>query len=326
MRRLKYIFLAIGIGLLAIVFAESDVAEVIARVRQVGWGMAVVLGLYFAAFLIDSMTWHIALTPVPLSGKWLYRVWRTRMVGEAFNAVIPAGGMGGEPLKAVLLRRSYDVKYHDGTASLIIAKTVNMMALILFLAVGFALMLGALTLPASYQFVAGAGLMALAAGVFFLFIFQRYRITSLAGTWIAGLRFGKQLESVLHHIHDVDDRLAGFYTSYKRRFAWAVLLAFVNWVLGAFEIYFAMAFLGRPVSLADAWIIESVAQLVRTGAFFIPGAIGVQEGAFVLITAAMTGSPALGLAFAMVRRFREILWIAWGFALGWRFSRSSPAV
>ena len=73
-----------------------------------------------------------------------------------------------------------------------------------------------------------------------------------------------------------------------------------------------MQFLGHPISLIDAWIIESVAQLVRAGTFFIPASIGVQEGAFVIIGAAMSGSPTIGFAIAVVRRIREIIWMGWG--------------
>ena len=69
--------------------------------------------------------------------------------------------------------------------------------------------------------------------------------------------------------------------------------------------------------LADAdWIIEAVAQLVRTGTFFIPASIGAQEGAFLLVCGAITGSPTLGVSVSVVRRLREVIWIVWGFTLG----------
>jgi hypothetical protein len=62
------------------------------------------------------------------------------MVGEAFNYTIPAGGMGGEPVKAVLLKRYFDIDYDDTIASLVMVKTINLIALIGFLSIGFALM------------------------------------------------------------------------------------------------------------------------------------------------------------------------------------------
>ena len=59
---------------------------------------------------------------------------------------------------------------------------------------------------------------------------------------------------------------------------------------------------------------------MRSGTFFIPASIGAQEGAFLLVYTAITGSPSLGIAVALVRRLREVLWIGWGVALGSLFS------
>ena len=73
MRLLKTLYFLIGVALLATVLMQIDGGEVMARVREVGWGLAVVLGLYFAAFSIDSLTWLLTLTSITLSVKGLYR-------------------------------------------------------------------------------------------------------------------------------------------------------------------------------------------------------------------------------------------------------------
>jgi uncharacterized membrane protein YbhN (UPF0104 family) len=78
-----------------------------------------------------------------------------------------------------------------------------------------------------------------------------------------------------------------------------------------------MWFLGAPVSPSEAWLIEAVAQMVRTGFFFVPASLGVTEAAMVLVFDALTGRPALGFAVALIRRARELVWIAWGLWLGW---------
>ena len=62
--------------------------------------------------------------------------------------------------------------------------------------------------------------------------------------------------------------------------------------------------------------------IARAMAFFIPGTIGVQEGALTLIIRSITGDASLGLAVALVRRGREIIWIVWGFLIGWRYSKA----
>jgi uncharacterized protein (TIRG00374 family) len=322
-RFLKYLYLGIGVVVLGFVLAETDLAEVGVHVAEVGFGIVVLVTIYFIAFAIDSVTWQMTIRGVPLNLVWAYRAWKLRMVGESFNAVIPAGGMGGEPVKAVLLKTHYGVDYREGTASLILAKTINMIALVIFLIAGFALMIQAEALPRAYEVVAGVGLLAFATGVFLFFVIQRLSITSLTGTWISRRRFARRVEDILHYIHDMDDRLVHFYTENKGRFAGALVLALVNWLLGAVEIYYTLVFLDNPITWAEAWIIEAVAQMVRTGAFFIPAAIGVQEGAFLLVCGAITGSPSVGLAVSVVRRIREIIWIIWGFALGALYSIKS---
>ncbi len=324
MRLLKIFYLGLGVLLLGFVVAEIDLAEVALQVAKVGYGIIVIVGIYFVAFAIDSVTWQMTIRGVPLDLVWAYRVWKLRMVGESFNAVIPAGGMGGEPVKASLLKSHYGINYREGTASLILAKTINMIALVIFLIGGFALMIEGQALPKAYEYVAGFGLLAFAVGVFLFFVIQRLSITSLTGTWISRWRIGRRLEDILHHIHDMDERLVHFYTQAKGRFAGALFLALVNWMLGVVEIYYALVFLDRPITWAEAWIIEAVAQMVRTGAFFIPAAIGVQEGAFLLVCGAITGSPSIGVAVSVIRRIREVIWIIWGFAVGALYSIKSP--
>lgn len=320
MRALKSLYLLLGVGLLALVVAEIDVAEVADQVARIGFGFLVILAIYLVAFAIDSVTWQMTIPSIPLNGLWAYRIWKLRMVGEAFNTVMPGGGMGGEPVKAVLLKKHYGVGFREGTASLILAKTINMMALVAFLVVGFVLMIGGTSLPMPYETVAAAGLVGLGVAVALFFVIQRFGVTSLTGKWLSRWRVTRRIKDALHHIHDMDQRLIGFYTKARGRFAVACALAFANWLLGVAEVYCALMLLGYPVSWADAWIVEAAAQLVRTGAFFIPAAIGAQEGTFLLVCGAITGSPTLGVSVAIIRRLREIIWIVWGFAIGSLYS------
>ena len=89
------------------------------------------------------------------------------------------------------------------------------------------------------------------------------------------------------------------------------------------EPYFQGHFPGNPV-MPGVLIIESMAQLVRAGTFFIPASIGAQEGIFVVTIQLLTGSMELGLAAALVRRVRELAWVAPALLLAWRWSVISP--
>jgi hypothetical protein len=61
------------------------------------------------------------------------------------------------------------------------------------------------------------------------------------------------------------------------------------------------------VGWGDALLLESLGQAIRGAAFAIPGALGVQEGGYLLLApfAGLTPDAALALSFA--KRAREIL-------------------
>jgi glycosyltransferase 2 family protein len=318
---IRLLFLALGLGLLGYILQRTDLPALWSQVVQVGaLGFGIILALYLCAFLADTLSWQLTFSSPVLDLRWFKRLFLVRTVGEALNNLTPLAGMGGEPVKAVLLKKYYTIDYRESAASLLLAKTTNLIALVVFLCGGFVLLINDSRLPASYQAVASVGLLALTAGTGLFFLVQRYQLSSLAGRRLSRLRIGRRLDDVLHHIRDFDERLVRFYTHHRSRFLLALLLALLNWSLGVLELYYAMKYLGVPVSLSDAWIIEAVAQLVRSGTFFIPASIGVQEGAFMLLCSALTGNTVVGLAAALLRRFREVLWILAGLALGWRYS------
>ena len=238
------------------------------------------------------------------------------MVGEAFNLVMPAGGFGGEPMKAMLLKHHHAVSYREGTASIILARTINLLGLLVFLLIGLILLARNDGFPDHYTWLALGGFAFLAFGIGLLFLVQRYRAASATGAWLGRGGMGSALSRAMGHIRDVEDRLTHFYSERPRRFLPALVLAFTNWVVGALETYAILYFLGEPVSFAEAWIIESVAQMVRAVTFFIPANLGTQDGIFIILCTVITGRPEIGVAVAAIKRVREIVFAIWGFGLG----------
>ena len=313
--------LAVGIALLGVIVLQTDLAVVWQRLLEIGWwGVAVILFVRFFAYLAESISWHLTLPSVRLDVGWGYKLWKVLMVGEALNDVTPLGSLGGEPIKAALLKRHYGIGYRESTASQLLKQTVNTIGMVLFMLIGMLLMLETGSLPLEYQITAGVGFAIFSCAILIFFLAQRYRILSRTGGWLNHRRLGTRTHALLDVLHDVEDRLVVFYTCHRWRLALAILFSVAIWWLGAVEIYIVLAFLGHAVSFADAWVIEAVALLVRAALFFVPAAIGAQEGTFLLVCGAMTGSPAIGLALAVVRRLREVAWIGLGLALGWFFS------
>lgn len=325
MKRFVFVMLVAGIALLAAVVSQTDLHEVARRLEQLGWlGALAVLAIYVLGFFVLSASWLVTLPSARLTAAWLYRLWKVLMVGSALDTVTPLAGLGGEPVKAALLKRLYGVDYREGAASLVLIRTTDLVAQVVFISIGFILMYGQETLAPGYRWAAAVGLVLLGLAIFLFFLVQRRRAFSwlrqkLQSGWI-WRRLGGRGTQVLDALRDVEDRLVGFYAGERLRFIASVCFAFVDWTFSALATYVAIRWLGVPISFGDAIVIESFVILVRSAFFFVPGDLGTQDAAQVLICSAVTGSAPLGLALAALRRIRDILFIGWGLAIGSYYS------
>ena len=93
----------------------------------------------------------------------------------------------------------------------------------------------------------------------------------------------------------------------KWRLLNAVVLRLMGWIAGAFEIYVFLWVIGVDAKISDVIIIESVTAIIRSAAFFIPSAIGVQELAFVIVGELVGYSSIVSFSVALGRRLREIM-------------------
>jgi glycosyltransferase 2 family protein len=319
--RLKTVLVSIaataaGLGLLAAVLLTTDLTEVGTYLSKVGIGVVLMIAAYKLAFLLDAWAWLMTMRSLPNRVIWIVRFWMVRMVGEAVNNATPLAGMGGEPVKAAILNRAYGIGYGDSFASIVLARTTFLIGLIPFLLIGFGLLLLEPGVDESFKWFAGVGLVGLSAGICALFAIQRLRLTSRSGGLLAGVFARPGLQKVFKQVEQFEDRLVDFYTAAPGRFAATSVLSFINWALGAVEVWIAFYLLGAPVTFAEAWIIEAVVQLVRVAVFFVPLSLGTQEGAFTLVVGALTGNPALGVAAAVLRRFRELVVLSAGLLMG----------
>lgn len=313
-RHIRFGFTFVGVGLLAWLFTQVDTSALVREVLGIGiGGFAIILAIYCVEFVLDVLSWQLTLKTIPVSLPWTMRLFMARIAGEAYNVITPLGGMGGEPVKALILHRRYEVPYAVSGASLVLAKTMNVFALVLFLGVGFFMILDDSRISTELKIFAAAGLLGLGTGIGGFMVVQRLQLASR----IAGRLQAKRpaLAKLLAELEVFDHYLSTFYTGSPTRFAAVFTLSFGSWIVGALGVWATMYLLDNPISLRDAWIIEAMTQMVRAATFFIPASIGAQEGTIMLFSAAITGQAGSGLAVALLRRAREVLWVLCGLAV-----------
>jgi uncharacterized membrane protein YbhN (UPF0104 family) len=75
--------------------------------------------------------------------------------------------------------------------------------------------------------------------------------------------------------------------------------------------------MGHPIGICEALVIESLLHAVRGAAFAIPGALGAQEGALILLCSVFDIPPEQALALSLVKRAADLVVGVPGL-LGWQ--------
>lgn len=283
---------------------------------EVPLAIAISAAVHLPQIVMTALAWR-ALVPAPArpspGAMSLLRWYR-----ESAGTLLPAGGLVGQVAAARLLT-GLGVEVDVAGATATVDLTMEAVSQVLFTLLGLGLLIGGGHAEGTAGLAAiGVALAATcAAALVAVQLMPRQRwldagLRRLARRWPRlRLRWLADLHRAVLCLH-----------ADRRALAAALLWHGGAWLLGAAEIMAVLDLLGHPTSLADALVIESMAQALRNAGFMLPGALGVQEGAIVGAAALVGVAPAPALAAALVRRTREVLMAMPGL-LAWQRSEAS---
>ena len=217
--------------------------------------------------------------------------------------VDPAAQVGGLFIKSYLLGKSMD-EPGLAIASAIVADTVSAVSLLLFIGLTLGLMaIHGLNLRILLPLAAGAILFCIPIYIFYRLqrggtVNFHPRLRKWASTLTALAGANNNPGSIKSHLETI-------YADNKKILK-SFLLQFFGWLLGTIEVWMIVHLLGGKISVSEALLLEGLGQTVRNIAFFIPGALGIQEGAYLLVGTMLCLTPTLALSISLVKRFREL--------------------
>jgi putative membrane protein len=85
------------------------------------------------------------------------------------------------------------------------------------------------------------------------------------------------------------------------------VLHIICWSFGGIEAWLTFHLMGMAVTGKEALIIDSLAMGLRTFGFWVPAALGIQEGAYIFVCSLVGLGPDVAMALSLVRRGRDIL-------------------
>ncbi|MDA0838930.1 MAG: flippase-like domain-containing protein [Planctomycetota bacterium] len=319
---MKYIsralFLIAGLSIIAWLVSRAGVQTVWFQVQNLGWLFPLILLPFLAVFLFDTLGWAQAFPP----GRLRKRVgtgllFCIRLAGESINNITPTAYLGGEPVKALILKR-YGIPTAEGLASAVIAKTTLALSQILFMFIGAILLVIRLrdtgvVLACLLAAIPLAGLF-----IYFILSWQRHGLFKPLLKIVRKLGIGvRRLEAMEGRFERVDEEIRAFHQEHPGRFAWSFLFHFSGWLAGVFEVAVILTLIGFECTWTDIFIIESLAQLAKgIGSLLpLPGSLGVQEGGGVYIFHILSLEMSTGLTLMILKRVRELVFAALGLSL-----------
>jgi hypothetical protein len=293
-----------GAALLVIV-GWSAVAE---NLERIDGFFVLLVALYGLAQLSFALGWWALVAPPRPVG--FGKILAAYLAGDSVNYFT---SVGGEPVKAHLLSR--DMGFNRALATIWVNRNADVLAQWLFLSAGAVVALTQFTLPPVARYLVIGGLLLLGSLALGFTWMQR---KGFFGPLLRALSLIRPLAARLRRLEEraleVDGHIRLYYhvEEHRVRFAAAVAWGFLGWCGGLIETWIVLHLLSPGSGFAAAFAVESLAMILNSVLLFIPAKIGSAEGVRVVVATLVGLSAAQGAAYALVRRARELLWLAPG--------------
>jgi putative membrane protein len=306
MTRATTLALSAGVLLFIGLLASQGLPAVIATLALAGWGLLLVALYHLVPLALDAVAIRVLFNDGAHQGS-LRDALLARWAGESANSLLPAGQLGGPVLMARhLAQRGLDLP--DAASAITVSTTLQTLAQIAFALLGVAL-LGAQAGHISQNALRtssliASGMLALQVGGFY-WLQRRGFFGKLmrAATRLSSKRDWSQWVTQAEAI----DRAVQHTYARGGPVAASFLLSLVGWLVGTAEVYWFLELMHHPVGWVEALLLESLGQAIRGAAFAVPGALGVQEGGYLLLAPLAGLPPDAALALSLAKRARELV-------------------
>jgi glycosyltransferase 2 family protein len=311
MKRLRYLFLAIGIFFLIGLLRQVGLENILRELQSLNITLLPILAISGLWYCCYTQAWRqILFRKRPIRFWPLFRI---KMAGEAINCSTPANFLGGDPLRVYLLRRYFP--WTHGAASVVIDRTLQSMATFALIIVGATVAFWHIPhIPMNVRYGLPVVLLVVSGFIAFVFAHQRRGLFAFAINFAKRLRLHRHIpDSIIARCNELDAFISEFYHRTPRDFWLALGYHSIARILGMVEMY-CIGHLADPnFGVVDALILGALTPVVNLLFSFIPGALGVMEGAYGVTLYLLQLSPALGITIQIIKRVRAGIWIGLGY-------------
>ena len=291
-----------GAALFTILLIRQGLPQVGAAFAAAGWAIAAVVAFHLAVpVFLDALAWWI-LFPKSERPALIQLLWM-RWIGESVSTLVPSAAVGGDIVRARLAAIN-GTPLPLAAGSVLVDITLGIFVQIAFTLLGLGLIVsltGHKTLVGPTLIGALIGIVAV-AGFYFV---QRRGMFRFIGVIISKLANSPEWYSLVQSGDTLDQTVRKLYAR-RSGVVGCCLWTTISLVLGSGEIWIALQAIGSHATWINALILQSVILTIRSAMFPVPGALGVQEGGY-LVVGNLLGIPGdAAFALSLIARVREL--------------------
>lgn len=300
----------LGVALLVYLVRQTGLGTLAEGARAVGWGFLGIVGLGGLRFAARALAWTRCLDEPARLG--LRPAFAATLSGDALGNVTPLGPLVSEPAKVAFVRP--DVPIGPAAAALAVENFIYTLTVAAVIALGLLAMLVAFDLPETVRTALAASLGAAIAilALALWLIGRRLAVISPVLDRLAGGRGAR----AINRIRLLEARTFEVYERRRGRLVPVIALHVFFHAAGVAEIYLTLWLLtGTAPTILVAFLLESVNRVITVVFKFVPLRVGVDEAGTAIFTNVLGLGATVGVALALVRKGRVIVWALAGLLL-----------
>lgn len=268
-------------------------------------------------FLINTLRMEVILKAHNKKAPFL-NVLRQNIAGYAVSYVTPSARIGGEPLRAYMLKKECNIDLKTSTSAVIIDKFIEFFGT---LTIGLIGLLILFFIPSPYELKLFLGTIMI---ISFIILFSIYYMTIIGKgpftTLFNILQFYRipKYKKFKGIIKDIEQKMNKIFKNNHKEFFLSYILYFLSALTTLYEFKFVLLAIGIKSNFIELVLIMVVWGLINL--IPVPGGIGFQEAGQSSLFALIKNSGGIGFAFTLLTRIGIMIFISIGFGIISNFS------
>jgi putative membrane protein len=301
LQAIVYLLGVAGFALLIVLVVREGAGQVGLAIARAGWGLVALTLYHLVQTMSDSAGW---LALIPKENKIsLRRSFFLHWIGESINNLLPTARVGGD-IVVVRVAGMWGMPLRTATAAIIVDVTIGIVTKVFYLVTACILLIAVtgrtdLTRPALVAVLTGT------LAVTGFYVVQRSGVFRWSAMLAARLAKSPGWDSLVQGGEALDQTIRLLYAR-RSGIAGCCFFWVLSWLIASGEVWLALRVLRLHASFTTAVILESTSLAIRGAAFLVPGAVGIQEGGYILLGSLLGIPGETALALSLLRRVREL--------------------